>query len=165
MPPARGRSPDIEYHFTDDAKVAILQARHEALHTRARMVGPPHLALGVMHTQPQWRLDLLFPDRGNFETLCRTLGGSNAPAPVIPEDIGYLEAAVAVLNGAAKIAAEAAGGPATLPLHILMGMFRPWDVDRNQVGAPDQSALALAATGLSETRLRELLPVFLGHPT
>lgn len=149
---------DAAYHFTDSAKIAILQARHEALHAHAPAVAPQHLALGVLHTQPKAVLDLLFPEAGDLTILCRALGGTDSPAPVIPEDIGYQEAARDALDGATKIAAEAPRGPATHPLHILLGILRPWNVAGDHASAPDEAALALAATGLSDARLRGLLP-------
>lgn len=155
--------PPIEYHFTDDAKVAIVQSRNEALFCHADAVGPQHLALGVIHSQSQAKLDILFPDRGNFEILCRALGGSPGPAPVIPENITYEIASYEVLDGATRLAAESPAGPDTHPLHILLGIFRPWSTLENEPAEPDQSALALAATGLGEARLRELLPKFVLH--
>lgn len=149
----------IEYQFTGDAKVAIVQARNEALFSRAEAVAPPHLALGVIHSQSQAKLDLLFPDRANFAILCRALGGSATPAPVVPEDIGYRIASHEALDGATRVAAESPAGPATHPLHILLGIFRPWNSRQNREAEPDQAALALAATGLNEARLRALLPM------
>jgi hypothetical protein len=77
---------------------------------------------------------------------------------MIPEDIGYHEAARDALDGATKIAAEAPLGPATHPLHILLGILRPWNAAGDHASAPDDAALALAATGLSDARLRDLLP-------
>jgi hypothetical protein len=153
-------SAETAYHFTDDAKLAILQARHEALFAGSPAVGPQHLALGVIHTQSREMLQVLFPDPGNREILCRALGGSGTPAPVIPEDIGYQVSARDALEGASKIAAESAGGPDTHPLHILLGILRPWNPAADQAGSPDETALALAATGLSDSRLRELLTRF-----
>lgn len=141
-----------------------MQARNEALFAHADAVAPVHLALGVLHTQSQSRLDLLFPDPGNFELLCRALGGSSRPAPVIPEEIGYRIESHEALDGATRIAASAAVGPDTYPLHILLGILRPWSVVRGKPGEPDQAALALAATGLNETRLRELLAQSLPEP-
>jgi hypothetical protein len=153
--------PRIEYRFTEDAKVAIVQSRSEALFSHADAVGPQHLGLGVIHRLNESRLDLLFPDRGNFAILCRALGGTAKPAPVIPEHIGYQIASYEALDGATRLAAESPAGPDTHPLHILLGIFRPWSTQENQPAEPDQSALALAATGLSEARLRELLPMLL----
>ncbi|HWA56983.1 MAG TPA: hypothetical protein VG692_07005 [Gemmatimonadales bacterium] len=153
-------SPDPEYRFTDDAKLAILQARHEALHQRAGAVAPAHLALGVIHTQNRARRDLLFPDPGNFEILCRALGGSHDPAPVIPEEIGYLDSARDALDGATREAARLSESGATHPLHILLGLLHPWVRTTNQAANPDQAALSLAATGLGDQRLRALLPAF-----
>src|SRR5574338_251730 len=121
------RTTPPEYKFTDDAKIAIVQARHEALYRDAPAVAPAHLALGVIHTQTQKQLDLLFPDPGNFELLCRALGGGHDPAPVIPRDIGYLESARDALDGATRLAAGASAAGDTHPIHILLGLMHPWD--------------------------------------
>lgn len=149
-----------EYRFTDDAKIAIVQARNEALRQEASAVAPSHLALGVIHTQTQRQLDLLFPDPGNFALLCRALGGSHDPAPVIPRDIGYLVAARDALDGATRLAAAASPDGETHPIHILLGVMHPWDWEAGQATDPDAAALSLAATGLGEGRLRDLLPAF-----
>ncbi len=155
--PAPAPAP-LEYRFTDDAKIAILQARNEALHLRADAVAPAHLALGVIHTQSAARLALLFPDPGNLEMLCRALGGSREPAPLIPEDITYLDAARDALDGATIEAARLDPAGDTHPIHILLGLFHPWDQAANHAVEPDAVALTLAATGLGDSRLRTLLP-------
>lgn len=152
---------DTGYHFTDAAKVAILQARHEALHAHAPAVAAHHLALGVIHTLPEAILQLLVPDPGHLRILCQALGGSDIPAPVIPEDIGYEDAARDALDGATKIAGEAPGGPDTHPLHILLGILRPWSAAERKGTEPCEAALVLAATGLNDARLRDLLPTVL----
>lgn len=139
--------------------MAIVQARNEALFTKAEAVEPRHLVLGVLHVQGVAGLARLFPDPGNLDILRRALGGSNRPAPVVPEDIGYRLSSRQALDGATRLAAESPGGPDTLPMHILLGIFRPWNAERGEPGLPDQVALDLAATGLSEARLRELLPL------
>lgn len=132
--------------------------------SRADAVAPAHLALGVLHTQSQATLDLFFPDPGNFEILCRALGGTSRGAPVIPEEIGYQIASHEALDGATRLAAHAPAGPDTHPIHILLGILRPWSVVRGSAASPDQAALDLAATGLGESRLRALLPIFIsGH--
>jgi hypothetical protein len=113
----------------------------------------------VIHTQSQRQLDQLFPDPGNYELLCRALGGSSAAAPVIARDIGYEDAAREALDGATRIAAESAVEQEVEPLHILLGLLRPWSFGLERAATPDEAALALAATGLGEARLRELLRV------
>jgi hypothetical protein len=137
--------------------MAIVQARNEALFTRAEAVEPRHLVLGVLHLQNDSQLARLFPDPVNLDILRRALGGSRRPAPVVPEDIGYHISSREALDGATRLAAESPAGPDTLPLHILLGIFRPWSVELEAPGTTDQVALDLAATGLGETRLRELL--------
>lgn len=161
----RPTDPPIEYHFTDAARVAIVQARSEALFAKADAVAPKHLALGVIHSLTLPLFNLLFPDRGNFDILCRALGGSSRPAPVIPEHIDYRLSSREALDSATRLARDSPMGPDTHPLHILLGILRPWSVEQSQTAEPDQTALDLAATGLSETRLRELLPAFLTHST
>jgi hypothetical protein len=151
-------SADTPYPFTDSARIAIIQARHEALHARALAVTPEHLALGVLHTLPQRVLDLLFPDPALLTTLVSALGGGPAPAPVIAQDISYEESAENVLGGAIKLAAEMPEGPDTHPLHILLGVLRPWSLSGDHATEPGAAALTLAATGLGETRLRSLVP-------
>jgi hypothetical protein len=151
-------SAETPYHFNDSARIAIVQARHEALHARAAAVAPEHLALGVLHTFPQRVLDLLFPDPALLATLLRALGGGTSPAPVIAEEITYEESAEDVLGGAMKLAAEMPEGPDTHPMHILLGVLRPWSLSQDHATDPGAAALTLAATGLGETRLRSLLP-------
>ncbi len=155
-------SPESAYRFTDDAKVAILQARNEALHAGAPAVAPTHLALGVIHTQTRRQLDLLFPDPGNFDLLRRALGGQPGPAPLVPDDIGYLDSARDALDGATREAARESATGETYPLHILLGLLHPWDRGRGRGVDPDPVALSLAATGLGDSRLRALLPMFRG---
>lgn len=92
--------------------------------------------------------------------LCRALGGSRDPAPLIPEDITYLDAARDALDGATVEAARLSPGGETHPLHILLGLLHPWDQARACAVEPDAVALTLAATGLGDTRLRALLPRF-----
>lgn len=116
----------------------------------------------MIHTQTQKQLDLLFPDPGNFGLLCRALGGGRNPAPVIPRDIGYLESARDALDGATRLAAGASAAGDTHPIHILLGLMHPWDWAEGRACDPDAAALSLAATGLGEGRLRELLPAFTG---
>lgn len=152
---------ETPYHFTDAAKVAILQARHEALYVHAPAVAAHHLALGVLHTLPETILHLLVPDPGNLRILCQALGGSETPAPVIPEDIGYEEAARDALDGATRIAGEGPTRPDTHPLHILLGILRPWCAAMDHASEPGPAALVLAATGLNDARLRDLLPTVL----
>lgn len=123
-------------------------------------MAPAHLALGVIHTQSDARRNLLFPDPGNFEILCRALGGSHDPAPVIPRDIGYLDSAREALDGATREAARSIPGGDTHPLHILLGLLHPWNQAHECASEPDPAALSLAATGLGDTRLRALLPAF-----
>jgi hypothetical protein len=158
--PTRPATPP-EYRFTDDAKVAIVQARNEALFRDAPAVAPAHLALGVIHTQSRKQLNLLFPDPGNFDLLCRALGGDHDPAPVIPRDIGYLDSSRDALDGATRLAAAAGADGDTHPLHILLGLMHPWNWASNHAVDPDEVALSLAATGLGESRLRALLVMFL----
>lgn len=160
-PEATRRPTPPEYKFTDDAKIAIVQARNEALFRHAPAVAPSHLALGVIQTQTRRQLNLLFPDPGNFDLLCRALGGGPEPAPVIPRDIGYLDSARDALDGATRLAAAASPAGDTHPLHILLGLLHPWDWAANRPVDPDEAALSLAATGLGESRLRALLPRFL----
>jgi len=150
-------SDDSSYPFTDSARIAIVQARHEALHAHAPAVSPEHLALGVLHTLPQSALDLLFPDPALLATLFSALGGKPSPAPVIAEDILYEESAQDVLGGAMKLAAEMPGGPETHPVHILLGVLRPWSLSEHHATEPGPAALSLAATGLGETRVRSLI--------
>lgn len=121
-------------------------------------MGLAHLALGVIHTQGSATRALLFPDPGNFEMLCRALGGSREPAPLIPEDISYLDAARDALDGATVEAARLSPGGETHPIHILLGLFHPWDQAGHHPVEPDTVTLTLAATGLGDTRLHELLP-------
>lgn len=123
-------------------------------------MAPAHLALGVIHTQPSARLRLLFPEPGHFEMFCRALGGGVEPAPLIPEDIGYLDSARDALDGATRLAAHALPGGETHPIHILLGLFHPYDRAADRASEPDIAALTLAATGLGETLVRALLPAF-----
>jgi hypothetical protein len=119
-------------------------------------VSAQHLALGVIHTLPQATIDMLVPDPGKLRILCQALGGTDTPAPVIPEDIGYQDAARDALDGATRIAAEGPEGPATHPLHILLGILRPWNTAGGQASEPSDVALVLAATGLNDARLQAL---------
>jgi hypothetical protein len=160
MPSASGR-PGPEgrpYHFTDAAKLAIVQARHEALHRGAAGVAPAHLALGVIFTLPRPVVDLLVPHPGRQAALLRDLGGGATAAPVIARDIGYLAAARDALDGATRIAAAAAGGPATRPTHILLGILRPWSLTENRAVAPGEAARILSGAGLTEAWLASLQP-------
>jgi hypothetical protein len=117
-----------------------------------------HLALGVIHTVPQATIDMLVPDPGRLSILRQALGGTDSPAPVTPEDIGYQDAARDALDGATRIAAEAPDGPATHPLHILLGIFRPWNTAGGQASEPSEVALVLAAIGLNDARLQAVFP-------
>ena len=128
-------------------------------------VGPQDLALGVLHTQDRRVLQLLLPDPASFPTLCRALGGSVEPAPVIAEDVSYEASAREALDGATRIAAAMASGPDTHPVHILLGILRPWSVDGSVPVEAGATALTLAATGLGETRLLALLPQVLALGT
>jgi hypothetical protein len=78
---------------------------------------------------------------------------------VIAQDIGYEDGSRDALDGATRIAAESPGEHEVEPLHILLGLLRPWSLALDSAAHPDQAALALAATGLGEARLRELLRV------
>jgi len=143
------------YDFTDDAKFAILQARHEALVVGAREILPSHLALGVLRLLDAAEIGALFPAPGSREALYGELGGGPHPAPVIAQDIIYSDGARQALAGA-RHSAEA-GHARITPLHVLVGILHPRDfLDRRDV-PPSEAADALEHAGLTAARLSELL--------
>lgn len=143
------------YNFHDDTRLAILQARHEALHLRADELTPAHLALGVLHTLGEAEVRLALPAPGAFDSLCRALGGRSEPAPVIASDIRYSEAARDAIAGAKFVAAGGAG--AILPLHLLAGIHCPQPAAGTGATAPAPVAAVLEQAGLGASALQALL--------
>lgn len=143
------------YDFTDDARVAILQARHEALVLGAREILPRHLALGVLRLMSPVEAAELLPEPGSREALYLRLGGRPEPAPVIARDIVYSDGAREALAGARHSAG--AGTGAITPLHVLCGILSPRDfLDRRDV-TPSEAAGTLDAAGVTLARLAELI--------
>ncbi|HEU4763662.1 MAG TPA: hypothetical protein VFS28_03355 [Gemmatimonadales bacterium] len=140
------------FNFTDDSRVAIVQARFESLASSAGVLGPDHLVLGVVKTAGQELFDRLFPDESRYQTLCETLASTPERAPVVAEEVVYSEAAHAAIAGAIK--AAGAGRP-ILPVHLLIGIHGP---ERAGGGPAPRSAAASAldAAGLDLARLERL---------
>lgn len=141
------------FNFTDDSRVAIVQARFESLASSAGVLGPDHLALGVVKTAGQALFDRLFPDEARYEALCGALASTPARAPVVAEEVVYSEAAHAAIAGAIK---AAGAGRAILPVHLLIGIHGP---ERAGGGPAPRSAAATAldAAGLGRERLERLV--------
>lgn len=145
------------YDFHDDTRLAILQARHEALYLRAEKLTPAHLALGVLHTLGAAEVRLALPAPGAFESLCRALGGRSEPAPVIASEILYSDAARDAIAGAMSAAADGAGAGTILPLHLLAGIHRPQAAAGTGATAPGPVAAVLEQAGLGAGALQALL--------
>lgn len=127
------------FSFHDDAAIAIVQARHEALAAGLPEVTPAHLALGVLHTLPAAAQEALCPAPGSFTTLCRALGAAD-PAPPIAAEVGYQEATREVITEARSLA----GAEPILPAHLLAALLARPELP---------SARALAAAGINPARL------------
>lgn len=128
------------FTFHDDAAIAVVQARHEALAAGLPAVTPAHLALGVLHTLPAAVQESLVPDPAGFTRLCRALGGGADPAPPIAAEVGYQDATREVI-----LAARALAGPdPILPAHLLAALLARRELP---------TARALAAAGVDPARL------------
>lgn len=145
------------YDFHDDTRLAILQARHEALYLRADELSPAHLALGVLHTLGAAEVRLALPAPGAFESLCLALGGRSEPAPVIASEILYSDAARDAIAGAMAAAAGGAGARTILPLHLLAGILSPRPAGGTEISAPGPIAVVLERAGLGASSLQSLL--------
>jgi hypothetical protein len=142
------------YHFTDPARLAVFQARHEALALGAPELTPFHLALGVLKTLTGFQRAACFSGSGDFERLCAALGAGPEPAPLIPEDIAYSEEAKAVMAGAIRSAEDEAPGTAVSPFHILLGIHAPCDLENETPLPPTGAATLLAIAGLTPHQIR-----------
>lgn len=136
------------YEFSEDARVAVFQARHEALALEAPYLEPAHLALGVLKTLSRFQRAACFARPEEFDRLCATLGAGPEPAPLIPQDIQYSEAAKAAMAGAIRIAAETGATGEVFPFHILLGILAPCGLEDRAPQPAGEAAAALAAAGL-----------------
>lgn len=128
-----------EFRFAEGAVVAVFQARHEALHLGATDVTPGHLALGVLKSLPAAIRCRLIPDPSGYARCCRRLGSAPAPAPAIPEEVGYTAAARSAFGEARAEAGSAEIGP----LHLLVGVLVSGTAA--EVGALEEAGLSLPA--------------------
>ncbi len=145
------------YDFHDDTRLAILQARHEALYRRAEELTPAHLALGVLHTMGAAEARQALPVPGAFESLCLALGGRSEPAPVIASEVLYSDAARDAIAGAMVAAAGGAGAGIILPLHLLAGILSPRPAAGTGATVPGPVAAVLERAGLGASSLQTLL--------
>lgn len=151
---------ETPYDFSEDARVAVFQARHEALALGAAELLPSHLALGVLRTLSRFQRAACFDQPQAFDRLCHALGGGPQPAPLIPEDIVYSDDAKAVMAGALRAAAAEGPGTAVAPFHILLGIHGPCDLADQTPRLPSGASAILAAAGLDAHQVR----VHLGWP-
>ena len=128
--------------FDEDAAIAIVQARHEALLRRAPEILPSHLILGVINTLPAGLRTRWAGDEARLEQLRLDLGGPRSPAPPIPQDIGYGPLATLVLETAITLAAGQPVSPRQVLLAIHAAPVGEADI------APAREALARAGLGM-----------------
>ena len=145
------------YEFTEDARLAVFQARHEALALGAPELLPAHLALGVLKTLTRFQRAACFATREEYARLCHALGAAPEPAPLIPAEIGYSEAATAAMAGAIQAAALEGEGVPVSPVHLLLGIHAPCALDDRTPIAASRTATVLADAGLDPRHVRVFL--------
>lgn len=145
------------YDFHDDTRLAMLQARHEALFLRADELTPAHLALGVLHTLGTAEILRALPAPGTLDALCLALGGRSVPAPVIASEVRYSDAARDAIAGARFAAGGPAGAGTILPLHLLAGILCPHSAAGTGATPPGPVAAILERAGMGTRSLQALL--------
>ena len=110
------------YNFTDDCRVALVQARFEALAQGSPVLTPSHLVLGVLKTMPGPAFERLLLSPSTYRELCDALDSTPDHAPADARDIIYAESAKHAISGSLV-----AAGPAhpVWPIHILIGIHAP----------------------------------------
>ena len=134
--------------FDDDAAIAIVQARHEALLRRAGEIAPTHLLLGILNTlRPAAAASLFMP--GALDLLRTRLAGGRHPAPPLAQEVGYAMQSARILDEARALAEPA---PAT-PLHLLLAMHACGDSAPELQSLRDELRRAGLGRGLLERHL------------
>ena len=148
---------ETQYEFTEDARLAVFQARHEALALGAAELLPAHLALGVIKTLTRFQRAACFTRPEEFARLCHALGAAPEPAPLIPEEIGYSAEATAVMAGAIHAAAQEGEGAQVSPVHLLLGIHAPCGLEDYAPRPASRTATVLADAGLDPHHVRVFL--------
>ena len=148
---------ETPYAFTEEARLAVFQARHEALALGAGELLPAHLALGVLRTLTRFQRAACFTRPEEYARLCHALGATSDPAPLIPEEIPYSDDATAVMAGAIHAAAQEGPGVAVSPVHLLLGIHAPCGLEDRAPRPPSRTAAVLAEAGLDARHVRVFL--------
>ncbi len=138
-----------EYRLSDDCKLALVQARFEAIHLGTRALDAGHLLLGVTKSLTPVTFARLFPRTERFESLCRAFDAGIESAPLSAEDIEYALAAREAIAGGMSLAIASDPTAELTPLYLLLGILRPLDPECQTPVAPSSAAALLLASGVT----------------
>lgn len=145
-----------EYHLSDDCKLALVQARFEAIHLGTRTLDAGHLLLGVTKSLPAATFARLFPLPERFEALCGAFNTGIDAAPLSAEDIDYSLGAREAIAGGMSSATATDPSAALTPLYLLLGILRPLNPEEQTPVAPSLAATRLLASGVTAEGLLAL---------